>query len=115
MSVNKQSCYNELALINAAALATSVLSLTARARVGQLISVGAGLLVVPLVGSLDSRRIAGFQQQLFEQVVAQCAHAVVRLLPKVYDFSALRRKNRTQKSASTMLPQAESSATRATA
>jgi anti-anti-sigma regulatory factor len=42
-----------------------------------VISVGAGLLVVPLVGNLDSRRIAAIQQHLFTQVAAQRAHAVV--------------------------------------
>jgi len=42
-----------------------------------VLSVGAGLLVVPLVGNLDSRRIAALQQHLFAQVTAQRAHTVV--------------------------------------
>jgi anti-anti-sigma regulatory factor len=42
-----------------------------------VLSVGAGLLVVPLVGTLDSRRIAALQQHLFAQVTAQRAHSVV--------------------------------------
>ena len=42
-----------------------------------VISVGAGLLVVPLVGHLDSRRVEAIQQQLFEEVTAQHAHTVV--------------------------------------
>ena len=42
-----------------------------------VLSVGAGLLVVPLVGSLDSRRIAALQQHLFAQVTALHAHGVV--------------------------------------
>jgi len=42
-----------------------------------VLSVGAGLLVVKLVGNLDSRRIAALQQHLFAQVTAQRAHTVV--------------------------------------
>ncbi len=33
--------------------------------------------MVPLVGSLDSRRIAALQQHLFAQITAQRAHSVV--------------------------------------
>jgi rsbT co-antagonist protein RsbR len=42
-----------------------------------VLSVGAGLLVVPLVGNLDSRRVAALQQHLFAQITAQRAHSVV--------------------------------------
>lgn len=42
-----------------------------------VISVGTGLLVVPLVGNLDSRRLGAIQQQLFKEVTAQRAHTVV--------------------------------------
>jgi rsbT co-antagonist protein RsbR len=42
-----------------------------------VLSVGAGLLVVPLVGSLDDRRITALQHQLFAQIAAQRAHSVV--------------------------------------
>jgi rsbT co-antagonist protein RsbR len=42
-----------------------------------VLSVGDGLLVVPLVGTLDSRRITAIQQHLFAQVTAQRAHTVV--------------------------------------
>jgi rsbT co-antagonist protein RsbR len=42
-----------------------------------VLSVGTGLLVVPLVGNLDSRRMQAIQQQLFDKVTAQHAHTVV--------------------------------------
>jgi anti-anti-sigma regulatory factor len=42
-----------------------------------IMSVGAGVLVAPLVGSLDARRVAAIQQHLFAQVQAQRAHTVV--------------------------------------
>jgi anti-anti-sigma regulatory factor len=42
-----------------------------------VLSVGTGLLVVPLVGDLDSRRVAALQHDLFTQIAAQRAHTVV--------------------------------------
>jgi rsbT co-antagonist protein RsbR len=42
-----------------------------------VLSVGAGLLVVPLVGDLDSRRVAALQHDLFTQIAEQRAHTVV--------------------------------------
>jgi rsbT co-antagonist protein RsbR len=42
-----------------------------------VLSVGTGLLVMPLVGNLDSRRIVALQQHLFAEVVDQRAHTVV--------------------------------------
>lgn len=42
-----------------------------------IISIGQGILAAPLVGSLDSKRIAAIQKRLLESVASQRAHIVI--------------------------------------